>query len=45
MNDNEMQESQNKKSVLPAVALELDIFAVISFFLGWAVFTAACCML
>lgn len=38
MNDNEMQESQNKKSVLPAVALELDLFAVISFFLGWGCF-------
>ncbi len=38
MNDNDNQENRNKKSVLPAVAHELDIFAVICLFLGWGCF-------
>lgn len=38
MNNNDKQENRNKKSVLPAIALELDIFAVICFFLGWGCF-------
>lgn len=38
MEDGEKQENQNKKSALPALALELDIFAVVCFFLGWGCF-------